>query len=323
MAEYKLAKRARLADNIVILDGITRSGKLFLGNMIEGIGGVDRFQYFGLLEHMGYMSRLGFIDREVAKAIIECQIDNFVYNRAVGRNMNLRETDKSSLTKSPKLQEYLARGKAPDGDPAVEKVQSGNMLFPFVIHEGLPNIKMYYEIYPTLKVIEISRNPIDLSVRWFQKGWGKRWGVDPKDFSMPIMGKNGPVPWFTYQWKDEYENLDEMDRIIRIMKSLDEMGKEGYEKLSKEERERMHMLTYEDLTIDPMPELQKIADFLGRKIIKPDMEKLLSTEKFVPEHENPEDVRDEKLAIVKKEASPECLEIIMKLHEAYQKRWRA
>ena len=95
--KFSLAERNRLIDNLLIIDGISRAGKFFFGNLIEGIEGVDRAQYLGLLEHLPYLNRLNLVGYETAKAIIVCQVDNSVYERAIGRNMNFHFDDKTSI----------------------------------------------------------------------------------------------------------------------------------------------------------------------------------------------------------------------------------
>jgi len=312
-----LAEKARLVENLVFIDGCTRAGKMFLGNLVEGFENVEKFLYFSLPEQLSYINQLGLVSKETAKALILSHIDNFVYNRVIGRNLNFRFGDKSAISNSPNVKDYLRRLFEEDGDPAVKFIQESGRIFPFAMHEILPNISMFFDIYPNLKVIEIERNPIDLTYSWFQRGWGRRWGKDPKAFSVPIRGEGGPVPWFAFKWREDYEKTPEMDRIIRSMESLKEMREESLEKLADKRRKRIHFLTYEALSTKPEPELEKISDFLGRKIV-PEMKAIMSRERFIP---HPRGERDEKMKVIKEKASEESYSKLLKLNEEYEERW--
>ncbi len=315
--EIHLSERAKLVENIIFLDGHTRAGKMFLANLIEGFENVEKFLYFSIPEQISQLNMLGFIEKETAKAIIGSQIDNFVYNRVIGRNLNFRFSDKSSITNSPKADSYMKRLFEEDGDSAVQKIKKSEKIFPFVLHEAMSNIKLFFDIYPKLKVIKIKRNPVDLTYSWFKRGYGKRWGKDPKVFSIPIKGKNGPVPWFAYQWTDKYAKMSEMDRIITSMQTLNKMSIKSLKKLPDNYSKRIHFLTYELLSTKPEPELEKISNFLKRKIT-PEMKLLMAKERFIP---HPKTERKEKIDVIKKNSSKECYSAILELGKQYEEKW--
>ena len=316
--KFSLSKKPLLVDNLLILDGITRAGKFFLGNSLAAIEGIGNYQYYGLFEHLPWLVRLNLIDKKTAKAIIECQIDNFCYDRMVGRNINFHIDDKSSIFNWPHMKDYLERCLGPDGDVVVDRFKKQEKYFPFIVHEVLPNIELFFEIYPKLKVIEIERNPIDLAYSWFKRGWGKRYGIDPKAFALVLDGKDGPVPWFAYDWIEEYETSSEIDRVIKSLYHINEMIKKTYAELSEEDKKKIHFLSYENLSAKMDEEIEKIAKFLGRKVL-PEIGIIKEREKLP--RGGIKLKREEKLEEIKRIASSEALSMLQDMVKDYDKKY--
>lgn len=314
--EISLYKRERLVDNVMLIEGITRAGKFLMGNILDGFEGVEHYQYLGLLEHMPFLERLKFISSEAAKAVIQCQIDNNAYDLMVGRNINFRFDDKSSIYNSPRLKEYIERTLKEDGDVVVSSIKQQNSYFPYILHEAFPNIMLYFEIYPDCKVIRIDRNPVDLVYSWYNRGWGRRWGQDLKDFSVSIKGNNGPAPWFTYGCLGKYEKANEMDKVIISIASIAEMGREAYNSFNDGQKKRIHMLTFENLVTNPDEEIKRLSAFLGRKPL-PGMDIIKARAKIPDAH--PREARGKKISFIKQKSSPEYFSRLMQLEEEYEK----
>ncbi len=315
--ELSLYKRERLVDNVLLIEGITRAGKFLMGNILDGFEGVEHYQYLGLLEHMPFLERLKFINRAVAKAIIQCQIDNNAYDLMVGRNINFRFDDKSSIYNSPRLKEYVQRTLNGDGDDIVKAIQQHGSYFTYIVHEVFPNIMLYFDIYPDCKVVRIDRDPIDLVYSWYNRGWGRRWGQDLKDFSLSIKGGNGkPLPWFIYRNIDEYEKANEMNKVIISIASIAEMGREAYNSFNDGQKKRIHMLTFENLVAHPDEEIKRLSAFLGRKPL-PGMDIIKARAKIPDAH--PREARGKKINSIKQKSSPEYFSRLMQLEEGYEK----
>ena len=76
-----------------------------------------------------------------------------------------------------------------------------------------------FKAFPDLKIIDLIWNPIDLIYSWMMKDYGNtdlkrkvdifKIGLDPS-----ICGTNGPLPWYLYSIKNDYESLNQTDKII-------------------------------------------------------------------------------------------------------------
>ena len=151
-------------------------------------------------------------------------LDSSIYNLAIGRGLNLRKEDGSSVTHSTEYNEYLARTENKDGIEAISRLKQLNRLPSFLVHECLPHINFFIEAFPYLQMIHIQRHPIDLSHSWMLRGWGRRFGVDPLAFKPTIDSDNVPAPWYTEEWKEKYSGLSEIDRVIRSVCTLQKIS---------------------------------------------------------------------------------------------------
>lgn len=325
--DFALVRKNRLVKNLLVVEGPTRAGKFLLADFLNGIEGVEGAQYYGLFEHLPYLEELGFLKRETAIAILQCQIDNFCYDWMVGRTLNFRFDDKSSVYRSPHLKKYMQRCLEPDGDVIVRKITEQGMYFPFIIHDALRNIKIFLEAFPSCKVVRIERNPIDLAYSWFNRGWGQRWGVDPKDFSMTFaratfsdtnIDSEGAIPWFAYNWAGEYESSSEMDRVIKSLYYLHTKGKETYNSLPELTRQKIHFLTYEQILTDTDNMIRRLASFLGKEI-SPQLRMIKAKENCPTTH--PKLVRQDKIDKIKSLATEENFNLLMEMDREYRIRW--
>ena len=109
-------KRPPFVKNILFAEGISRSGKLLLADLLACLEDVEPIQYYGLLEHVPFWVKFGIMKKDLAKELIKCEIDTHCYEMLIGRNLNYRIFDKSSIFKKPGYKKYIERSKQKDTD---------------------------------------------------------------------------------------------------------------------------------------------------------------------------------------------------------------
>lgn len=308
-----IGSKAPLVKEILVLDGITRAGKFAVANLLNHFPRIEPMQYFGLLEHLPYLEKFGLINRQVAKEILRCEVDTHCYEMLIGRNLNMRRGDKSSVYHMADLKNYLKRLKEPDGDAALQKYYQQKLSSFFILHEVMPNIKLYFETFPNLKVISSQRNPVGLVWAWYIRGLGKRFVNDPKLFNIPLRVGKKIVPWFVHHRANEYLKAKEVDRVIIMIDSIFDLSRKGYKKLPQKYKERILPLRYDLLASNPKPGLYQIEKFLGKKAfssIKNMYHQLGLPINYLEETKN-------ELAEIKKIATPKYFDLLMKIEKEY------
>ena len=278
LKKIQIDSKPPLVKNLLFVEGFGRGGKLVLGNVINGFDGVEPIQYYGLLEQLPFLEKFKLIDKKITQEIIRCEVDTHCYEMLIGRNFNHRKYDGTAIAKVPNYKKYLERSGEEDRDKNLKSFLKDNAYSFFMMHELMPNIKIYFETFPDLKVLSIKRNPVDIVYSWHKRDLGKRFGQDSKIFIVPIKGKGGPIPWYAHSFREQYYSLSDLDRIILCVQKLFAMYKNSYAKLPQKLKDRILFVTFEDLIFrHPDQIIAKMGKFLQKKPL-PEMASILKRE---------------------------------------------
>ena len=109
--------------------------------------------------------------------------------------------------------------------------------------------------------------------------------------------------------------MSAIDRLIRMMKALDETSKRDYRSLASREKKRILFLTYEDLIQDSWKTIERIEGFfhLTRSRFMP---ALLKREKCL--REIPLREREKKIKDIQRKASKKMFNAMIDLSEKYE-----
>ena len=312
-----------LVKRLVFIDGFSRSGKFFLGKIVSGLKGMEYFQSVDVIEQIGFMQRLGGITEDAAIALLKAIVDEYSYNMRIGRSINFRHQDASSIYHSHEVDEYLKRSVSVIGEQGltneriVESFRHDLRYSLFVVHEILPNIDIFTKAYPQLKIIELIRHPVDVAHSWFVRGWGRRFSIDPLSFTPVVSGVKTSVPWYVRGWEKKYEESCEVDRIINSLFSLTTLCEKTINNLSSETVENILFVRYEDLVENTHEVLGKMGNFLGTESSE-GMPVICAREKC------PKTIslakRANKLKDLENGASAQCIDVLGRLAEEYESR---
>jgi len=203
-------------NDVVIIDGLSRSGKFYLGKLIACIEGMEYFINSAEFERILALNIAGTLSDANASSILVIAINEAIYNMAIGRNLNMREEDSSSILNSFESELYLNRvGNSNVGSNALKKVVDQGRLSVFITHMALMSLDMVKKAVPKSKIINIRRHPIDLAYSWIKRGWGSRYEEDPLSFDPIYCSDIGIVPYFAVGWAEEYLVVNEHDRVVK------------------------------------------------------------------------------------------------------------
>lgn len=315
MTKIKIGNKVPLVKDVLFVEGPTRAGKFLLANILNGFSGIEPVQQHGLLDQIAFWAESGLIDRKTARELLRSEVDTYCYEMLIGRNLNHRKWDKSSIFNVPNYKKYLARSKEKNVSKIMERFSKEKSTSFFIMHELMPNIKIYFETFPELKVINITRDPVDLASSWHKRGTGKAYLTDPRIVKAMVQGKNGPVLWFMKKWKDTYHKLSEIDRVILSIKTLSDIYKDAYKNLPRKYQKRILFVSHEDVLNNPKKIIKTIGNFLGKKPL-PEMRLILKREKLPL---NSKLQTDQKLEEIKKTASKKYFNVLLKLEKEYEK----
>ena len=313
-----LFNKQTMFEEILFLDGLGRAGKFLLGKIVSNFERVEYFQYVEVLEHYPVLYRLGLMDKLTAGEMMKLSSDAAVYNLAIGRGMNQRQSDGSSITNSIEYDHYVTRSEAADGIQAIEALKRQNRLPSFLVHECLPQAEFLFDIYPSAKIINIQRHPIDIAYSWLMRGWGRRFGHDPLAFVPTINTPEGPAPWFAADWKPEYQNMSEADRVIKSICSLHAMSYQAFQGLAASRKEQVLIISYEDVFGAPAKVIDAISTFVGSNA-HPSMDDLLKKEGGISPPTR--GLRQQRYSDLTKVVSATLMTELMEVSKEYDSMW--
>lgn len=313
---YFATDKDSLVKKLVLIDGLGRVGKFFLGKIVSCFKKMEYYQYVSLLEHIPYIKRLGGITEDAAISLLRVHIDEYAYNMRIGRNINLRYDDASSIYNSYEPNEYLKRGlNQINNDEVINAFCEDDRYSLFVTHENLPNIELFFKAYPDIRILNLIRHPVDVAHSWLLRGWGSRFGSDPLSFIPVVKGKKNYVPWYASDWKDEYEKASEIDRIIKSIAILLKYGKETYDSLHEDQKKKILVVSYENLMEQTNEAISLICSFLETQP-SDSIPQILSRERCPSRL--PEEKRKKKAEEIGSLASKDCYFLLMKLVKEYE-----
>jgi len=298
-------------ENVLLVDGVTRAGKFFLAEILSGFDKVEFFQYLPLLEQIPVIYGMGKIEEDAAISLMKSTIDYGVYDRCLGRNYNNRVSDMSSIYNSTNLDLYLKRQFTDCDDEQINNfMHHSGIKFLFVTHNVLANLNIFFKAYPLLSVVHIVRDPVDLVYSWNRKGYGER-SVQCE----PQIDNDGvAVPWYSGAWKENYEKFMPIDRIIKDVKTLNDLISKEISKLSEENKSKILIIKYEDFVMNTDSIIHMISDFLNVSVVEDIREILIK--KRLPNSKIMED-HNKKSNFIYDQASDECIVLLKEMENNY------
>lgn len=312
----RIARRKGFAQDIVIVDGLSKAAKRMMATVVSSLERCEPFlQSHTIFQELAWLDGAGLIDREVAIALLQTHADVWMYQLQLGRHANFRPGDYSSVLQSRNPAEFLQRLYEPEGQPVLDRIAKSRPWLVVLTHHVLCHSRLFFDAFANFRAVLITRHPVDVVSSWHKNGWGWRDGRDPLAFALTLQGPSGPVPHFAHGWEAEYESLSEMGRIIRSVHCLTERYRSALSALSESDRGRVLPVLFDKLVTAPEPVVAEICAFLDTAP-SPATQTILTRER-IPRQLSPAD-REAKLAAIAQHASPSELERLTVLARLYE-----
>lgn len=244
-------------DKICYISGMNRSGKSLLVSILPSINKTEIINKDPLLYLISSMNENNEISLKASKHLISVLLTNINYSNHIGRKINLKKVDETSVYKLQNFRKYLKKIDL----KKIKKInlEKKNIIF-FDIHNILTNLKLWSKINKNFKLINIERHPIELVYSLYKNGFGKH---IPTSVTQLLLYKenNIYVPYNAYRWKEKYSTLNKLDRIINEVYFIQKKSTKQFQLYKK--KKNILRIKYEDILKNPLFHLKKINKFLG------------------------------------------------------------
>lgn len=267
MNDRRMTRPQCLAENIVILDGFSNSGKSLLAPVISSLERCELWRINFLYEKLCVMDAFKRIERDASSTLLKLFADVDLYNLIIGRNVNFRVNDDTGVYKNLQEDRYKKRLASEDGDYGTKIIKGTPPILILMTHFIFELSDLLFDSYKErLKMyIIMVRHPLHLMMSWFFLKWHERIGIDKREFQL-CYEKNGTVfPWFAHSWEKKYLSLNPLEKAIMTIYSLDEGITKRYKELAKRDKDKVLFVPFEKLLTHPDQYFDRIMEKLNTK----------------------------------------------------------
>ena len=267
---------------IVLLDGISGTGKTMVSRILDTytMNHIPKFSYtFEQICIAAYESK---IETDAAISFLRLHADQLKYDLHIGREVNFRRRDLSSVFKSSKKIAYLVKTFSKDGPDVIENLFLKNMNIVIISHQLLKATEILDLAFIDGFInIHTVRNPLYLFNHW--ASYVNVQCSSPRDFTVWKQEAGNTIPWFFTNKENysEYENLSMGDKAIVCLIELINEALEHH--FTWKNKTNYICLEFEKFVLNPKPMMSNLDKIFGDKSIK-DFLKVEREERIPREH---------------------------------------
>jgi hypothetical protein len=296
---------------ILAILGFPRSGKAMLMNILSTFQKIEKVNTNILLEEICHLHNIKKIKTNVAKYLLRKNLNILFYNNSIGRDLNFKKNDFSSIYKYHNPTLYIKRSMSSNEG-------KNNLLiknyYQMMFHESGNSLKFILNSVPSIKMIEIIKNPIEITYSWIKKDYGNFNYSSPIVSQTTINYKKNILPSYVLGREKKHLKFNKFDKVASIIIHLFNERFKNTKKININSKKRLLSIYFDNLLINPKPEVNKISIFLNRKLTK-NTSKVLKIEKL-PRDNLVTDLTNKKL-FLKKNISKSLYNKILQLEKKY------
>ena len=212
MTNLKLYKK-NYFNNVVIITGSLNSGKSMVAPIVSSLQKVEHLRKLIEVDQILHLINLKKIEKETGYFFIRHYLDKSFYEQLIGRNLNYRVGDETSIFTAKNPSDLKKRIFLKRGDHIIKNHVKNKTTFCMDTHDGMMLFHLWREVNKKFKIINVFRNPIDTVNGCFNVGQGKIEKILFNEIIMFKKNKNIFPLYFLDNYKD-YPKKSPMDRVI-------------------------------------------------------------------------------------------------------------
>src|SRR3990167_719162 len=233
-----------LLNKLIIVDGTGKCGKSLVLDILSCFECVEKQEYYGFIEYIALAYKYNKISKDMAMAILQTEMDTELYNTMIGRYVNTRLSDDTSLYRYHSPDKYLKRALEKDGSIISQKVLVEKPINICWSHDLINKSDIVFEAYGNkLELIYINRRPIDLIFEWGAQQYSERMAQDPTEMQYNMQYKNTTVPEIAVGWEEEFLTISPAERTVKMIYMCFKLNQVAL--LEKKQVHNLHIFNFE------------------------------------------------------------------------------
>lgn len=233
----------------VFLTGLPRAGKTFFSDYFYATKTDSNVIIDDTLDSLICLFKFNKIDRETFLYLFEYGLKKLSYEYSIGRRVNMRPNDQSSLFNSNSLPTIVENLGKSDAVCETEFIQDNSGLkYQVLAHSALAIAPDLVEKFPDAKIINIFSDPYSLALSWVESGYGSLEIYQKTRLALPLISHKGiKLPIYCINWENEFIQMSEVERVIGMICILFQQDQDGYKSLPKRFKNNLQLLSYQNI----------------------------------------------------------------------------
>ena len=263
----KIVRNKTLFKKIIFVDGIAGCGKTLFSPIIASFDQVELLNYAFEIEWICRLNSMSKIDKDAAITMIKMHLDLRLYGNMMGRDVNFRYSDLSSVFQNPKPLRYIRRIFS-EGDMEVpKKIELEKPILNLTTHDLLPLSKIIFENFSDgLLFIDVERHPLFMIIQ--QTLNMERLVNNPRNIAIYFQYKKDNLPFWAEGWEELFLKSNFVEKAIYYTyfqsKKRDLFKKENAILI----KNRILTIPFEKFVKNPNNYLKKMETLFGLTISK-------------------------------------------------------
>jgi len=260
-----VSRKPHLAKKIVMVGGLDGCGKTLFSPIISALERVELPTYSYEIEHYCSLNFLHKLSLNTASTLIRLQTDLKLYNTMMGREVNFRPTDLSSVQLYHNPTQYFERLFKPGDEVIPDVIIKKNPILNLIIHNILFISDPIWNALGDRSVyIEVIRHPLYM-IRQQHLNMQKLID-DVRDFIIYYEHEEKSYPYWVKGWEDLFDQSSDIERSIHYIDQMTQRVEKAKKVLREKYQANILTIPFEQFVLDPQPWVEKIALAIGSKI---------------------------------------------------------
>ncbi|MBI2095270.1 MAG: hypothetical protein HYT89_03790 [Candidatus Omnitrophica bacterium] len=258
-----------LAKDIVLIDGLSGSGKSLLCPVLSTMERGELWLADHVFEYLSAMESFGRISRDAAGVLVRLFADFDLYNLFISRYTNFRETDQTGARLNLLHKRQIKRLKMQDGNVVMERIRNEKPVLLLMTHYILDESDVLFDaLGDRLKLYIVTvRHPAHLVEFWHNACWPDRVGVQPREFQLSARWKGKIVPWYAVRWADQYLALKSpLEKSVWAVTYFFRRFEQKVAFMPARRKEKVLFIPFEEFSTDPEKHLSRVAKRTGMRV---------------------------------------------------------
>jgi hypothetical protein len=317
MSNIELIRNNVYDTDFVLIDGHCNSGKILISRILESFNNIEKSREDFIFYYLMQLYRFKLMDESVIKVLLRISRDRILYDQTIGRDINTRPSDVTSIFKTPYPLDYFKRIFNKEREFANDIINEKRPIFQNMIANALSNSNIFFKTFDNhMKFIYILRNPIEIIYNMNKRKIGERIGSDPSEVQFTYDWNGKSIPISAYGSEEEYLKSKPIDRIIMMINILTKLDSYGYKNLDDKYKKNVIFINFDKFVINPKKNCIKISNFLDTKMT-------WKTNLLLRKENCPRKINDKNLNDIRKNIYSICSNdsryILIDLEENYRK----